>query len=360
MLSEIFVHTLPTSPFVLSNSHAPLLLERVCRQWKDVTRSTPALWSQITVNLLDGFQEHDAKLASICIARSGKHPLLINLGLGGPADHVASGNPAISLLAAQCERWYALRVELPLDILRELSVVRGRLPLLHGLSIITDDEEPEENDATIPFNIFDSAPRLRYFNTSSFQNLADIVTTGSFRLPWSGLTWLVIDERKAIDIWSILKDCPNLVELDSYITSSDLSEQHDVPAIVLPCLRSLFLQLPVSSTILSTLTLPVLEQASFTLHRNTRGHVWSHPRWDVQSGLATLLSQSNRTLSRLRLSHDRQSHIDFGAQDFIGCMERIAFLIELCNDNRIRGPIFLNVVTDQNALSRLEPVYIGT
>lgn len=29
MLSKIFVHTLPKSPFLLSNNHAPLLLERV-------------------------------------------------------------------------------------------------------------------------------------------------------------------------------------------------------------------------------------------------------------------------------------------------------------------------------------------
>lgn len=353
ILSEIFVHALPEYPFSLSLNHAPLLFERVCRQWKAITRSTPALWSQISIDLIDGFQEDDLKIVTTCLARSGKHPLSIALGPEEPDSglDIVLGNPALSLLATQCERWYAVRLRLPLEILCDLNVVRGRLPLLHSLSILTNDDEPEDNDTVVPLEIFVSAPRLRHFETTA-QQLADIVTAGSLCLPWNGLTSLVIDERKAVDIWAILKDCPNLVELEAHINRVNPNGCLDVPAVALPCLRSLSLQIPESSTILSTLTLPVLQQASFTI--TLRYHAFdTSKKWHRRSGLARLLSQSKCTLSKLYIDSaigSMGSHptavTRFREQDFIGCMEALPSLTEIDVSHNL-SRLFLRAVMDQ-------------
>ncbi|KZP16577.1 hypothetical protein FIBSPDRAFT_934496 [Athelia psychrophila] len=297
ILSAIFVHALPAFPFTLSRNHAPLLLERVCRQWKDIARSTPALWSQIAVELIDGYQEYELKIVAICLARSGKHPLSIALGpeMDRGLGSVLSGNTALDLLATECERWHAVHLRLPSEILGDLSVVRGRLPLLHSLSISTDDAE-EENDTVVPLDIFVPAPGLRNFKTTS-SYFTDVVTNGSLRLPWSGLTCLVIDERKADDIWAILKDCPNLVDLEAYITEEAWGHD-DVPHVKLPSLRSLTLRLPQTYTVLSALTLPVLKQASFIINASW-GYDPSPDKWHIKSGLIMLLSQSKCTLSKL-------------------------------------------------------------
>lgn len=297
ILSAIFVHALPAFPFTLSRNHAPLLLERVCRQWKDITRSTPALWSQIAVELIDGYQERELKIVAICLARSGKHPLSIALGPEMYRIHgrVVSGNPALDLLVTECERWHVVHLRLPSEMLGDLSVVRGKLPLLHSLSISTDNAE-EENDTVAPLDIFVPAPRLRTSNTTTLF-FTDVVTNGFLRLPWGGLTCLVIDERKADDIWAIIKDCPNLLELEAYIAEE--GPGHDgVPHVKLPSLRSLTLRLPQTCTILSTLTLPVLKQASFTIDPSWASGP-SANKWHIQSGLTMLLSQSKCTLSKL-------------------------------------------------------------
>ncbi|KZP14985.1 hypothetical protein FIBSPDRAFT_751003, partial [Athelia psychrophila] len=43
ILSQIFIQALPAHSN-MSPHDAPLLLERVCKRWKDITRSTPTLW----------------------------------------------------------------------------------------------------------------------------------------------------------------------------------------------------------------------------------------------------------------------------------------------------------------------------
>ncbi|KAK7470102.1 hypothetical protein VKT23_001543 [Stygiomarasmius scandens] len=52
ILSEIFVHCLPKDRNPMrSLSEAPLLLGRICRSWREVSLTTPHLWSSIHVDL---------------------------------------------------------------------------------------------------------------------------------------------------------------------------------------------------------------------------------------------------------------------------------------------------------------------
>ncbi|KAF9444965.1 hypothetical protein P691DRAFT_676615, partial [Macrolepiota fuliginosa MF-IS2] len=48
ILQEVFYHCLPTAHnAVMSATEAPLLLGRVCSQWRRVAYSTPKLWASI-------------------------------------------------------------------------------------------------------------------------------------------------------------------------------------------------------------------------------------------------------------------------------------------------------------------------
>ena len=50
VLQEIFLHTLPTSHNALMDPHeCPLLLTRICSEWRRIALSTPQLWSSIHV-----------------------------------------------------------------------------------------------------------------------------------------------------------------------------------------------------------------------------------------------------------------------------------------------------------------------
>ncbi|KAJ7166786.1 hypothetical protein C8R46DRAFT_842675, partial [Mycena filopes] len=42
--AEIFIHCLPDTPAPPSVRIAPLLLARICRQWRDIVYSTSRLW----------------------------------------------------------------------------------------------------------------------------------------------------------------------------------------------------------------------------------------------------------------------------------------------------------------------------
>ncbi|KAK7442983.1 hypothetical protein VKT23_015927 [Stygiomarasmius scandens] len=52
ILSEIFLHCLPTEHHPIRSVHgAPLLLTRVCKRWREVAFATPKLWSSIHISL---------------------------------------------------------------------------------------------------------------------------------------------------------------------------------------------------------------------------------------------------------------------------------------------------------------------
>lgn len=53
ILAQIFLLCLPThnwetQPSSLKNSEAPVVFGRVCSYWREVTYSTPALWSRVS------------------------------------------------------------------------------------------------------------------------------------------------------------------------------------------------------------------------------------------------------------------------------------------------------------------------
>ena len=325
ILSEIFYHTLPAFPFKLFKDQSPLVLEHVCKQWWDVSRSTPALWSHISLDLSKSNVSRHIQYAATCLARSGECPLSISLGSGHRSHSVPSQHPVLAMLTSHSECWHTLHLKLPSELIRELSVVKGRLPMLRDLHIFVLDSD--WNDHIPPFDAFASAPKLRHFNASS-KMLRDIAINGAIVISWKDLTSLVLDERGCGDIWRILQYCTRLVEIEATFSINAGTEDYTLrlPQLKLMHLRSLSLSLPESSSSLSTLTLPALEQAAFRFTTEFQGALDRSQFWHVRSGFDVLLSQSSCTLLKLSL-HDKGNILTHG--DLFGCLEAVPSLIEL-------------------------------
>ncbi|KAJ7119995.1 hypothetical protein C8R46DRAFT_1256749 [Mycena filopes] len=70
--AEIFVHCLPALPGQPSGSVAPMLLARICRQWRNIACSTPRLWAALRTDRRKG--PNLALLAHMWFGRAGGAP----------------------------------------------------------------------------------------------------------------------------------------------------------------------------------------------------------------------------------------------------------------------------------------------
>ncbi|KAJ7751648.1 hypothetical protein B0H16DRAFT_1227134, partial [Mycena metata] len=48
--TEIFLHCLPDKPVEPNGSVAPMLLGRICRQWRNIACGAPRLWATLTTS----------------------------------------------------------------------------------------------------------------------------------------------------------------------------------------------------------------------------------------------------------------------------------------------------------------------
>ncbi|KAJ7797341.1 hypothetical protein B0H14DRAFT_3548551, partial [Mycena olivaceomarginata] len=76
MTSEIFIHCLPSEPEIVFPDDAPLLLTRVCRAWRQIAISTPALWATFVAEETDSIPRL-AEIAKTWLKRAQKHPLSV-------------------------------------------------------------------------------------------------------------------------------------------------------------------------------------------------------------------------------------------------------------------------------------------
>ncbi|KAJ7901041.1 hypothetical protein B0H14DRAFT_2670504 [Mycena olivaceomarginata] len=258
IVAEIFVDFLPAYPEFppYSGSRSPLLLCRICRHWRAVALTTPALWKAISIVVCerDAYETQKLELLKTWIARSGSCPL--SLSIIGPTYRTTAPIFAqlIETAVAHCNRWEHLDMLIPFD---HLHLVRGEMSLLRDLTIGPTDLR---SDAPSTLSLFEAAPQLRnVVLTSCF-------LTSTIRLPWAQLTHLeahCLYEHECIEI---LRDAPFLVACTLSLCCSDeeldVDEWPDVPVHM--HLRTLILRANAPDEdarmwlVLDCLTLPVL------------------------------------------------------------------------------------------------------
>ncbi|KAJ7130372.1 hypothetical protein C8R44DRAFT_872183 [Mycena epipterygia] len=180
IVSEIFVHFLPVYPRrpPMIGRLSPASLGQICRKWREITLSTPALWAAITLPLpTEKRDPQRLQLLETYLERLGSRLLSIQLVTYGSRELTSF----VQAIAPHSARWEYLDLCIPHNSLRSWNF-EGPLPFLWSLKIST--WETEDNPALCTFQ---TAPLLR---SVALQYYYD--NYGAL-LPWHQLTVIIIN-----------------------------------------------------------------------------------------------------------------------------------------------------------------------
>ncbi|KAF9462680.1 hypothetical protein BDZ94DRAFT_1260497 [Collybia nuda] len=226
ILQEIFVSCLPTRHnAVMSDTEAPLLLGRVCSQWRKISLSTPRLWSSMHLtfatkepefswgdespieSMTEDWNLH-VEAVQAWLGRSGCLPLSISLFCPSRGYPLQYEEYLLETLNQFAHRWKNLILivsSTPLPIFPSLS--REAAPLLETLSFHNITNKPSSGIPSL--DIF-HAPLLQTVSSSHLR----CVPAG---MNWSRLTSLSLeshgpgsDELNPSNALAILRSSPSL------------------------------------------------------------------------------------------------------------------------------------------------------
>ncbi|KAF7340211.1 F-box domain-containing protein [Mycena venus] len=266
--TKIFSQCLPDVEYLRScfsqvKLQAPMVLTGVCRAWRDITLTTPALWAALylPLNLMNpAFVTETGRVEEFIdkwINRAGLYPLsLIFYTREGPNFEKEAKNPIGPIRLREIIHRYAHRVQylelgMPQDHIRQLGLDSCSFPLLQEAAL--GDSRGDRNPQ-IPFRVYGNAPQLRELCL-----LSDTVLS-SYTTPCLQLTKF----EGEIDTLELFTLAPNLIEAQCFLL--DLSF---VPAsaILHSRLESLTFSAPWGyenpANPLPHLTLPALRSLSF-------------------------------------------------------------------------------------------------
>ncbi|KAJ7117473.1 hypothetical protein C8R44DRAFT_854355 [Mycena epipterygia] len=157
LLSSIFDLTCPSEP---REDPAPWIVGQVCRHWRAIISSQPSLWASIVLD----FDERAVRRTAteyrleIHLQRSGNLPLDIMFSCcdtySGYTDQELG---LLNILAKHCARWRKISISGPFSLYSELACIRGHLPFLQDLTIISTPI----GDAERSTDVFELAPNLQ-------------------------------------------------------------------------------------------------------------------------------------------------------------------------------------------------------
>ena len=209
IMEEIFTHCLPTDQnAVMSTREAPLLLGRVCSEWRSITLSTPRLWASLHIpsstpesfighSALDFEIEKCCKGAEEWIRRSGECPLSISLHTPSPHCHsdIAIKQPFEEVskqILLSSKRWKNFSCRGLNDSFTHFQkIAEGDVPMLESLGIAIVPGTFSQSFVTktvMDISGLLLAPKLRKLSLTCFrENLL------SLPVRWSQLTHLILD-----------------------------------------------------------------------------------------------------------------------------------------------------------------------
>ncbi|KAJ7030647.1 hypothetical protein C8F04DRAFT_1397768 [Mycena alexandri] len=305
IVSEIFVHFLPVypDPPPIIGRSSPNVLGQICRKWRDIAFSTPALWRGIALSLQNGKRlDQKLRLLETWLQRSGSCLLSINMDLAYAIAPVASGS-FLASIAAHSRRWEHLQLcssDLPFpSIVAPFPSIVAPFPFLRTLYMSL--AEPVESNTQSPISPFHAAPLLRTVVVFPWHH-SDITL-----YPWSQLTTftaLLIFPDHCVDVLSQtvnLTYCKLSIR-PGYGDGPKISQSVTLPHLETFIIRGSFYS-NLSWRFLDIFTLPALHkfQASESILQgqpvNTLKSLFSRSRCNVQELEAYL---RKLTVSRCR------------------------------------------------------------
>ncbi|KAJ7235692.1 hypothetical protein C8J57DRAFT_1377895 [Mycena rebaudengoi] len=233
--SEIFVHCLLDDEPLPHPDHAPIVLTRICQEWRAIALNIPRIWSVVR-----GVSGHlDVKyihLFEIWLARARSCRLSITVSCGRPDELL------IPFLNRHMGRCHEISLDLPFAQYQLLSAPDS-LPLLQRLTLGNDGSSPPSISA------FEYAPRLRHVRMRGGLGPSDVA------LPWEQLTSFECDSFEIVQCLQVLKNGPNLAHC--VLNATYPSEL--LPSVTPhPCLRHLTLGNWYGVNVLPYISLPGL------------------------------------------------------------------------------------------------------
>ena len=365
ILQMIFVFCLPPNRnAVMHASEAPVLLGRVCSEWRRISLATPEVWASLhivppTVNFSNPTSstarfQRKRDLIQMWLGRSGACPLSISFVwfAGDSEQEIKLCGTLLEVLVPLCFRWNILDFQVPLKMFKPFIGLTVRdVPNIEGLSLL-DNRTPFDTESVDQWpeslNFAESATKLRIFSLTFF--------SGGIRLPsipWSKLACLYLESNIAFffpdlrEMLNSLSACTNLQSCTlkfplSHTTSLPVYEKIDklvtLPQLQVLCLdgdQHLHNTFHMSGTLMNLVT-PKLRKLEI-LGRSGRPDGTLAP--EPLSAMRTLLARSKCPLERLTVES-----ITILPDEFIECLKLVPTLVDLVVHNwalRIPGPITL-------------------
>ncbi|PBK60968.1 hypothetical protein ARMSODRAFT_965332 [Armillaria solidipes] len=280
ILAEIFLRTLDDHYDVFDMERGPWALGRICRRWKDVSRSCPALWTSLSIeslHLQPSFRR--SRLPGILkevLALSGNQELDIRYSLQSlimDDDDISSSKDLwvtmrspfwdilqqlLDMLVHHSMRWRNATFVIPFKLGRRLQNAKGRLSSLvsFDLSACEGLEEDGSFDSET-IDVLSVVPKLQDLTVTSVPD--DMLLSFS----WSQMRHLSHDFEASIeDHLRLLTEAPLLETYMAGLHDLSLLENRQLHCTH-SSLRHLELSCQDSSpTLLQYLTCPALEKLS--------------------------------------------------------------------------------------------------
>ncbi|KAF9481469.1 hypothetical protein BDN70DRAFT_528655 [Pholiota conissans] len=247
---------------VMHASEAPVLLGRICSEWRRISLATPELWASLhivppNVNFSNPASstarfERKRDLVSMWLDRSGACPLSISLVwfAGDSEEEIKLCGTLLEILVPLRRRWKHLDFQVPLKMFKPfVGLTVDEVPYLESMSLM-DNRTPLDADAVDRWpeslTFAEGATRLKNFTLTFF--------SGGIRLPiipWHQLTVLYLESniafffRDAREMLTTLGLCTSLISCTlkfplSHTASLPAYDALDLP-ITLPQLQVLCL-----------------------------------------------------------------------------------------------------------------------
>ncbi|KAG2039656.1 hypothetical protein BDR03DRAFT_998554 [Suillus americanus] len=203
ILSQIFIHCLPIGPHLSPASEAaPMLLTRICRQWREVAVDMPTLWHRLSVG-------EDWQRAAFCyeawLKRSRGRPLSLELQC-----HENNWTGLRSLLQPYMNQVSSLSLDFDPNVLQPEVMILDFLAL-EELTIVLGFPTPK-------FAIIQciSQPPCTLRSLTAMGVFFDKEYASTFNPAWDHLTNIQIDLCDPSTFPQMLRLCPNLSSLTIY------------------------------------------------------------------------------------------------------------------------------------------------
>ncbi|KAJ7221621.1 hypothetical protein GGX14DRAFT_670514 [Mycena pura] len=190
----------PDSHSSPNKSEAPLLLGRICRQWREIAVTTPALWSTFVTYRTD--RSGVVLLADVWLSRAKGNPLTI-LVFDTVDVETSNGELFLKTICRHSSQWREVALTLPVIKLH----VDGPLPLLEKL-VIRSGGVAEYH----PVTTFCDAPLLRDVSITVDSNFALSIGPSTIELPWAQLTTFTGRLFRTDECLFVLREASSLTE----------------------------------------------------------------------------------------------------------------------------------------------------